>query len=147
MKSIAIVGGTGQTGKWALKGALLRGYKVVITFIIYESCSILKYLPIPSHQVKLLARNPDKVTKILETLFEEGEVSKHQENVTVVKGGAKDEEALVELLTGLDTVLSCLGMVEPPTWIVAPGVEAIIKALKKVAESKSLSAFECNITM
>ena len=87
--------------------------------------------------MKLLARNPDKVTKILETLFEEGEVSKHQENITVVKGGAKDEEALVELLTGSDTVLSFLGMVEPPTWIVAPGVEAIIKALKKVAESKS----------
>ena len=28
MKTIAIVGGTGQTGKWAVKGALLRGYKV-----------------------------------------------------------------------------------------------------------------------
>merc|ERR1712107_335319 len=64
MKTIAIVGGTGQTGKWAVEGALLRGYKV-----------------------KVLARNPDKVTTVLKDLFDESEVEKHQENVTVVKGG------------------------------------------------------------
>ena len=28
MKTIAIIGGTGGTGKWAVKGALLKGYKV-----------------------------------------------------------------------------------------------------------------------
>ena len=28
MKTLAIVGGTGGTGKWAVKGALVRGYKV-----------------------------------------------------------------------------------------------------------------------
>merc|ERR1711983_386031 len=88
MKTIAIVGGTGQTGKWAVKGALLRGYKV-----------------------KILARSPEKVTTVLKDLFDESEVEKHQENVTVVKGGISNEEALVELLTGVDTVLSFLGMV------------------------------------
>ena len=30
MKTIAIIGGTGGTGKWAVKGALLKGYKVNI---------------------------------------------------------------------------------------------------------------------
>merc|ERR1712107_427435 len=98
MKTIAIVGGTGQTGKWAVKGALLRGYKV-------------------------------------KDLFDESEVEKHQENVTVVKGGISNEEALVELLTGVDTVLSFLGMVgDQSVWVVSPGVENIIAALKKVAE-------------
>merc|ERR1712209_32904 len=113
MKTIAIVGGTGQTGKWAVKGALLRGYKV-----------------------KVLARNPDKVTTVLKDLFDESEVEKHQENVTVVKGGISNEEALVELLTGVDTVLSFLGMVgDQSVWVVSPGVENIIAALKKVAEN------------
>jgi len=112
MKTIAIVGGTGQTGKWALKGALQRGYKV-----------------------KLLARNPDKVTKILSTLFDESEVEKHQENVTVIKGGIQDDEAVLELLTGSDTVLSFLGMVDQKVWVVSPGVESLIQGLKKVVEN------------
>merc|ERR1711982_16141 len=113
MKTIAIVGGTGQTGKWAMKGALLRGYKV-----------------------KLLARNPDKVTKVLATLFEEAEVEKHQENVTVVKGGIADDEAVLELVTGVDTVLSFLGMVgDQKVWVVFPGVENLIIAMKKVVEN------------
>merc|ERR1719225_1488919 len=68
MKTLAIVGGTGGTGKWAVKGALVRGYKV-----------------------RLLARNLDKVPKVLATVFDEAEVEKHQENVHVVKGGAGDE--------------------------------------------------------
>ena len=36
-------------------------------------------------QVRLLARNPDKVPKVLATVFDEAEVEKHQENVHVVK--------------------------------------------------------------
>jgi len=112
MKTVAIVGGTGQTGKWALKGALLKGYKV-----------------------KLLARNPDKVTTILKTLFDEADVEKHQENVTVVKGGIADDEAIVELLTGADTCLSFLGLVDQKVWVVSPGVDSLIQGLKKVAET------------
>merc|ERR1712137_1481160 len=112
MKTIAIVGGTGQTGKWAVKGALLRGYKV-----------------------KILARSPEKVDKILVTLFDEADVEKHKANVEVVKGGVRDEEAIAELLNGAEVVLSFLGMVEPPKWIVNPGVEKIIEGLKKVTEN------------
>ena len=36
MKTIAIIGGTGGTGKWAVKGALLKGYKVNIV----NSCQL-----------------------------------------------------------------------------------------------------------
>ena len=87
--------------------------------------------------MKLLARNPDKVTKVLATLFEEAEVEKHQENVTVVKGGIADDEAVLELVTGVDTVLSFLGMVgDQKVWVVSPGVENLIIAMKKVVESK-----------
>ena len=86
--------------------------------------------------MKLLARNPDKVTTILKTLFDEADVEKHQENVTVVKGGIADDEAIVELLTGADTCLSFLGLVDQKVWVVSPGVDSLIQGLKKVAESK-----------
>ena len=87
--------------------------------------------------MKLLARNPDKVTKVLATLFDEADVEKHQENVSVIKGGIADDEAVLELLTGVDTVLSFLGMVgDQSVWVVSPGVENLIKGMKKVVESK-----------
>ena len=34
MKTIAVIGGTGGTGKWAVKGALLKGYKVGVSMTI-----------------------------------------------------------------------------------------------------------------
>ena len=74
--------------------------------------------------------------KILATLFDEADVEKHKANVEVVKGGVRDEEAIAGLLTGAEVVLSFLGMVEPPKWIVNPGVEKLIEGLKKVTESK-----------
>ena len=43
---IAIVGGTGNSGKWVLKGAVMRGISV-----------------------RLLARSPDKARIILQELF------------------------------------------------------------------------------
>ena len=45
----------------------------------------MKY--IDNSQVKLLARNPDKVTKVLSTLFDADTLKTHQENVVVVAGG------------------------------------------------------------
>ena len=74
--------------------------------------------------------------KILATLFDEADVEKHKANVEVIKGGVRDEEAIAGLLTGAEVVLSFLGMVEPPKWIVNPGVEKLVEGLKKVAESK-----------
>ena len=74
--------------------------------------------------------------KILATLFDEADVEKHKANVEVVKGGVRDEEAIAGLLTGAEVVLSFLGMVEPPKWIVNPGVEKLVEGLKKVTESR-----------
>ena len=46
-------------------------------------------------------------------------------------------EAVLELVTGVDTVLSFLGMVgDQKVWVVSPGVENLIIAMKKVVESK-----------
>jgi uncharacterized protein YbjT (DUF2867 family) len=111
-KVVSIIGGTGNTGKWALKGALVRDYKV-----------------------KLLARNPDKVKKILTELFGEKEGEAMLGKVEIVKGSVMDEAAMDELLEGADAVLSFLGILgsAPKTWVVAPGVEAILKAMKNIA--------------
>jgi len=110
MKTIAVIGGTGGTGKWVVKGALLKGYKV-----------------------KLLARKPEKVTKVLNTLFDSEALETHQENVTVVTGGVMDDAVLDELLQGTEAVLSFLGMVDQKVWVVSPGVENILKGLKRIA--------------
>merc|ERR1712156_448684 len=115
MKTIAIIGGTGGTGKWAVKGALLKGYKV-----------------------KLLARNPDKVTKVLSTLFDADTLKTLQENVVVVAGGVMDDAVLDDLLADTEAVLSFLGMVDQKVWVVSPGVESIINDLE--ASEKMIAA-------
>merc|ERR1712013_864320 len=96
-KTVSIIGATGKTGMWAMKGALQRGYTV-----------------------RVLARNPAKVKTILGTLFGEEEADAQLEKVVVVKGG--------------DVVLSFLGMVNPPDWVVCPGVEQMVKAMKTIVE-------------
>lgn len=110
-KVVSIIGGTGNTGKWGLKGALLRDYKV-----------------------KLLARNPDKVKKILIELFGEEGAEEQLGKVEIVKGSVMDEAAMDELLEGSYACLSFLGILgsAPKTWVVAPGVEAILKAMKNI---------------
>ena len=85
--------------------------------------------------MKLLARKPEKVTKVLNTLFDSEALETHQENVTVVAGGVMDDAVLDELLAGTEAVLSFLGMVDPKVWVVSPGVESIIKGLKRIADS------------
>ena len=45
-KTVSIIGATGKSGMWAMKGALQRGYTV-----------------------RVLARNPDKVKTIMVTLL------------------------------------------------------------------------------
>ena len=110
-KTVSIIGGTGKTGMWALKGALQRGYSV-----------------------RVLARNPDKVKTILVTLFGEEEADAQLEKVVVVKGGIMDEAAVLDLFKGADVVLSFLGMVTPPNWVVCPGVESMIKAMNTIVK-------------
>merc|ERR1711915_198485 len=99
-KTVSIIGATGKSGMWAMKGALQRGYTV-----------------------RVLARNPDKVKTIMVTLFGEEEADAQLAKVTVVKGGIRDEAAVLDLFRGADVVLSFLGMVQPPNWVVCPGVE------------------------
>merc|ERR1711893_325950 len=110
-KTVSIIGATGKSGMWAMKGALQRGYTV-----------------------RVLARNPDKVKTIMVTLFGEEEADAQLAKVTVVKGGIMDEAAVLDLFRGADVVLSFLGMVQPPTWVVCPGVEEMVKAMKKIVE-------------
>jgi len=113
--TVAIIGATGKTGKWALRGALQRNYLV-----------------------RVLVRSPDKLEAILTEVFADkqddaallkSDVASLLAKITVVQGSATDQDRLVELCTGADVVMSFLGMTKPPEWIVQPGVEAIMKAL------------------
>ena len=45
-----------------------------------------------------------------------------------------DEAAVLDLFKGADVVLSFLGMVNPPNWVVCPGVESMVKAMKTIVE-------------
>jgi len=103
---IAIVGGTGKTGKWALKGALQRGY-----------------------EVRLLCRSSGKAKGMVVELF--GDDSKWSQ-ITVTEASVTDQTKLEPFLRGADTCISFLGMVKPPEWIVSPGVVAILDCLKKL---------------
>jgi len=114
-KVVAILGGTGKTGKFGVKGALQRG-----------------------HNVRILARNPDKVKTVFNDLFGEEEGAAQFEKVTVVKGGVKDEEAIKELVTGADVVLSFLGMIDSTVWVVEPGIKQIMSAMKSSGNSGKL---------
>jgi len=114
-KVVAIFGGTGKTGKFGVKGALQRG-----------------------HNVRLLARNPDKVKKVFNDIFGEEEGPVQFEKVTVVKGGVKDEEAIKELVTGADVVLSFLGMIDRHVWVVEPGIKQIMSAMKSSGSTGKL---------
>jgi nucleoside-diphosphate-sugar epimerase len=111
-KVVAILGGTGKTGKFGVKGALQKG-----------------------HNVRILARNPDKVKTIFKDLFGEEEGATQFEKVTVVKGGVKDEEAIKELVTGADVVLSFLGMIDQTVRVVEPGIKQIMSAMKDSGNS------------
>ena len=93
----------------------------------------MKY--IDNSQVKLLARNPDKVTKVLSTLFDADTLKTLQENVVVVAGGVMDDAVLDDLLADTEAVLSFLGMVDQKVWVVSPGVESIINGLKRISAS------------
>uniref|UniRef100_A0A7S4VSU2 NAD(P)-binding domain-containing protein n=1 Tax=Alexandrium monilatum TaxID=311494 RepID=A0A7S4VSU2_9DINO len=110
--TVAIIGGTGKTGKWAVKGALVRGYSV-----------------------RMLGRSPDKVGTILQELFPEKGKEELLKEVTVVQGSVTDQAKLTDLFNGADVILSFLGMVKPPEFVVRPGVEAVMEAMRQ-CESK-----------
>jgi len=120
---IAIIAGTGKSGKWALKAALLRGYKI-----------------------KLLARSPEKVDTVLKEVFanyDEAVVTKLKEDseLKIVKGGINDTAVLVDLFTGCDVVMSFLGMLPDQKPVVGPGVESILKALDSMEKGAQPKKF------
>mmetsp|Transcript_31639 Transcript_31639/g.90816 ORF Transcript_31639/g.90816 Transcript_31639/m.90816 type:complete len:290 (-) Transcript_31639:92-961(-) len=114
--TVAIIGSTGKTGKWALKGALQRGYRV-----------------------RVLVRAQSKFEALLKELLGDGEGQKRLDandgSLSIVCGNVTDAAKLRELLgADTDVVMSFLGMVKPPEWIVSPGVEAVAECLKKMTE-------------
>merc|ERR1712181_110608 len=103
----------GQTGKWAVKGALIKGWNV-----------------------RLLVRNPAKVEPLIRELFpakNEDEMKNLLDHrVAVVKGSidALDQSNLVQALEGAHAVLSFVGMVKRGENVVEPAVRAVVGAMK-----------------
>jgi hypothetical protein len=67
--------------------------------------------------VRALARTSSKLEK--------------NKNLIIIKGDANDLESIKELLNGVNVVLSCLGTVKKPHYIVESGISKIIEAIKK----------------
>merc|ERR1712156_786069 len=76
--------------------------------------------------------------KVFNDIFGEEEGPVQFEKVTVVKGGVKDEEAIKELVTGADVVLSFLGMIDRHVWVVEPGIKQIMSAMKSSGSTGKL---------
>ncbi len=129
-QTIGILGGTGKTGKWAVKAALQQGAKV-----------------------KVLCRNPDKLKRVYSTLWEDGALPEQLAydkivetgRLVVIKGsvpiGKKGESqytapsdeqisSMNKLVNGSTHILSFLGM-DPKNMvpICRPAIEAIINAV------------------
>ena len=123
-------------GSEGLSGQRLQGeYYYLVLFQQLAGSQTRPQFPQREHnlyQVKLLARKPEKVTKVLSQLFDAATLETHQENITVVAGGVMDEAVLDELLEGTQAVLSFLGMVDPKVWVVSPGMESILNGLKRI---------------
>mmetsp|Transcript_91410 Transcript_91410/g.258851 ORF Transcript_91410/g.258851 Transcript_91410/m.258851 type:complete len:247 (-) Transcript_91410:165-905(-) len=109
--TVAIIGATGNSGKWALKGALQRGW-----------------------EVRVYARSAAKVESTLEQVFADGsDVKPDRERLRIVEGGLSDGAKLAELLTGADVVMSFLGMTKNSTGpVVRPGVESVMTAMRAI---------------
>ena len=123
-------------GSEGLSGQRLQGeYYYLVLFQQLAGSQTRPEFPQREHnfyQVKLLARKPEKVTKVLSQLFDAATLETHQENITVVAGGVMDEAVLDQLLEGTQAVLSFLGMVDPKVWVVSPGMDSILKGLKRI---------------
>mmetsp|Transcript_22626 Transcript_22626/g.57305 ORF Transcript_22626/g.57305 Transcript_22626/m.57305 type:complete len:296 (+) Transcript_22626:284-1171(+) len=113
--TLAILGATGQTGKWALKGALQRGY----------AC-------------RVLARKAAKVKDVYRGCFPKeapcstADLEKFDTLVTVVEGNLEVEK-IAEVCRGADAICSFLGMVQRGVPVTKPGVDNTVAALKKLA--------------
>ncbi|KAI9008619.1 NmrA family protein [Hyaloraphidium curvatum] len=93
---LAIFGGTGKTGRLVVERALAAG-----------------------HEVRMLARSPDKVAL-------------KDPRLTVVAGQLSDWERVAETVRGTDVVISALGPTHnKPTFDVSAGMANIVAAMKQ----------------
>merc|ERR1712061_458208 len=89
--------------------------------------------------VRLLARSAPKVDVVMEELFPEpSERQTARTLLTVIQGSVTNQANLVELMKDTSVVMSFLGMVKPPEWVVQPGVEAIMGAMHTMEKPPKL---------
>jgi hypothetical protein len=109
-KNIGIFGGTGNSGKWAVKACIQRGFKV-----------------------RVWCRSEKKLQSLLKQLFGEQELAKIGDDVKVFECAKLDDPAkLKEFASGVDFTMSFLGMVAPPAQVVHPFVRAYLPVLKEM---------------
>lgn len=112
-KTVAILGATGKTGKWAVKGAIQRGW-----------------------HVRLLVRDPSKIPGLLEELFpRKSDVEVRQimaTQVATVRCPGFEVPQLVEVMTGADALLSFVGQAAKGESVVGPAVEGVLAAMSQM---------------
>jgi len=113
--TIVVLGGTGQTGKWFLKGAVLRGYNLRI---IARSAKKTKVV---------LAEVLGNITaEVVETkYFKTGQC-------TVIETDGFAVSKLVEAGRGADTIASFVGLIQRGVNVVLPACEAVLEACEKL---------------
>ncbi|MDR0232730.1 MAG: SDR family oxidoreductase [Dysgonamonadaceae bacterium] len=92
---IAVIGGTGKAGCPLVKQILKRGYSI-----------------------RMLVRNPEKVTV-------------KDENVEIIKGDARNLESIQALLEGCDAVLSTLGQPKGESPIFSTATSHVLNTMKE----------------
>ena len=71
------------------------------------------------HQVKALVRKPEKLDA-------------YKDRIEIVQGGIKDEEKMLELVTGADVVISTLGSPSNSVLIMKTAAETLVKVLSEM---------------
>ena len=71
------------------------------------------------HQVKALVRKPEKLDA-------------YKDKIEIVQGGIKDEEKMLELVTGADVVISTLGSPSNSVLIMKTAAETLVKVLSEM---------------
>ena len=71
------------------------------------------------HKVKALVRKPEKLDA-------------YKDKIEIVQGGIKDEEKMLELVTGADVVISTLGSPSNSVLIMKTAAETLVKVLSEM---------------
>ena len=71
------------------------------------------------HQVKALVRKPEKLDA-------------YKDRIEIFQGGIKDEDKMLELVTGADVVISTLGSPSNSVLIMKTAAETLVKVLSEM---------------